>query len=385
MQQILFSYNYSVHYDSDKVLINGQLESHEGSTREHAYKKAREIYKSILTNNFENFVILTGAGSSFGIGKDRVIGKTMKELWFAVEEFIGQESLREFCQIIKFEYPGSGQHGDLEALLSRAVIAKEFLSKDIEDQIDRIQRQIRTLCCLPLPENSHHELFLKKITARKLKYPRVKLFTTNYDTLFEQAAGKCGYTVIDGFSFSFPRLFNGKNYDYDIVIRENSRIKNEENYAPRVFQLYKPHGSIDWDREGDRIFKTETPIDPVMIYPKSTKYESSYEQPFFEMIARFQQALRNENVFLISIGFSFYDKHISSIIHEALEINPSFTLMVVTLGIENNKAMSKLKEMSTKYNNIILIEEKFTDFVDSYPYNEVYREKEEIKYADQSI
>lgn len=207
----------------------------------------------------------------------------------------------------------------------------------------------------------------------------------NYDTLFEQAAGKCGYTIIDGFSYSFPRTFNGKYFDYDIVVRENSRIKNEENYAPRVFHLYKPHGSIDWLKSGDNILKIENAENPLMIYPKSTKYESSYEQPFFEMIARFQQSLRKENVFLISIGFSFYDKHISSIIHEALDINPSFNLMVVTLGIESNKALEKLREKATRNNNVILLEEKFLDFVLHYPFNEVYHEGSENLYENKSI
>ena len=54
-----------------------------------------------------------------------------------------------------------------------------------------------------------------------------------------------------------------------------------------------------------------------MIYPKDSKYESSYEQPFFEMMARFQQSLRKENVMLVCIGFSFNDKHIVTVIQEA--------------------------------------------------------------------
>jgi hypothetical protein len=384
MGKILISYNNNVEVLNNQALLNNQpIEIEPGLNEiETAYRKAREIYRTLLTSNFENFIILTGAGSSIGIGTDGKVGMTMKGLWYRIEDIIGRAELKEFCNSLKFDYPEDGIHGDLEALLSKAVIAREFLSHDIEPMITGIQDYIRKACTLTLPDDSPHELFLKKITARKLKYPRVKLFTTNYDTLFEQAAGKCGHIVIDGFSYSFPRTFNGSNFDYDIVIREKSRIKNEENYTPRVFHLYKPHGSVDWDREHGRIIKAEHPVEPVMIYPKSTKYESSYEQPFFEMIARFQQALRNENVFLLSIGFSFYDKHISSIIHEALEVNPSFTLMVVTLGIEENSALTKLKKIASTQNNVILIEEKFEDFAREYPFNEIYREREESKYAD---
>ena len=51
--------------------------------------------------------------------------------------------------------------------------------------------------------SSVHEKFLNKITKRKSSIARVKLFTLNYDTLFEQAARKGNYTIIDGFSFPF--------------------------------------------------------------------------------------------------------------------------------------------------------------------------------------
>jgi hypothetical protein len=396
MKKILVSHKNVVEFSNEKVQINGrEVTDLDGKTNEqYAYDQARFIYSSILSNHFENLVVLTGAGSSVGIGIDNKVGKTMKELWFCVLEHFKESNFRSLCDKIKFNYPDGDEYGDLEALLSRANVAKEFVDveqheienqNNVEDSIIRIQEIIKRYCSLPLPSNSHHELFLKKITSRKLKYPRTKIFTLNYDTLFEQAASRCGYSVIDGFSFSFPRTFNGKNFDYDIVVRENSRIKNEENYASRVFHLYKPHGSIDWDRDEKKIFKAESPIDPVMIYPKSTKYESSYEQPFFEMMARFQQALRRENVFLISIGFSFYDKHIASIILEALEINPSFSLMVVTLGIESNDNLNRLTHMASQHNNIIVIEERFVDFVEQYPFNEIHREQFGEAYENKPI
>ncbi|MCI0446485.1 SIR2 family protein, partial [bacterium] len=80
---------------------------------------------------------------------------------------------------------------------------------------------------------------------------RAKLFTINYDTLFEQACRQEAIIVIDGFSFSYPREFDGRNYDYDLVIREGSRIRDEENFVNKVLHLYKMHGSIEWKRYGD--------------------------------------------------------------------------------------------------------------------------------------
>ena len=195
--------------------------------------------------------------------------------------------------------------------------------------------------------------------------------------LFEQAANECGFTMIDGFSFTFPRIFNGNNYDYDIVIRKNSRITAQENYASKVFHLYKLHGSLDWEKdEGARqiqkcdFINNET---PVMIFPSSIKYESSYEQPFFEMMSRFQTELRTDNALLIIIEYSFGDKHINSMIFEALELNHSLQLMIVDPFIENFKEIINRTKQSA---NIMLLRSDFQEFALNYPYSYAYSQEE---------
>jgi hypothetical protein len=230
---------------------------------------------------------------------------------------------------------------------------------------------------LQLPSNSPHQLFLAKLTARKLKYSRVKIVTLNYDTLFEQAAVQGGHTIIDGFSFSFPRTFGGRYFDYDLVIRENSRIENEENYVGKLFHLYKPHGSLDWKKSESAVIKDNSCNDPLIIYPRDSKYENSYEQPFFEMMSRFQQSLRVKNSLLISIGFSFYDKHIRAMILEATVINPSFRLLVVDPSIAYNSHMEELRSLASERNNIVLINENFVDFASEYPFPQSYLTSDE--------
>lgn len=64
--------------------------------------------------------------------------------------------------------------------------------------------------------NQHHVEFISKLTARK-PAPCIRLLTTNFDTLFEQAAKKKRFTIIDGFTFSHLRVFGGTNFDYNIV------------------------------------------------------------------------------------------------------------------------------------------------------------------------
>lgn len=378
--EYLISHLKYIFFEGNELYINEKKidDKIESSIKEYAQNEMRDFYKSYLSNHFENLVILTGAGTSIGVGNNEKKGKTRIELWQNVKEKISEEGLKKMCEKVLYKYPKDNANGDLEALLSKAYRAKEFVTgnvidgKSITNLIDQIEEQIRDDCSLVLPDNNPHELFLKKVTARKLKYPRIKIFTLNYDTLFEQAGIKSGFTILDGFSFSFPRKFSGRYFDYDIVVREKSRVQNEDNYSKNVFHLYKIHGSLDWEKDKDEILKKENPKKPVIIYPRDSKYESSYEQPFFEMMSRLQHCLRQDNVLLICIGFSFQDKHISTILEEAVEINPSFRLMIVTKGILRNENLIKLKEKAKSQNNIILIEETFDEFSRNYPYPKAY-------------
>lgn len=402
-----------VHYSADHVIVDDvyidgiKYQFDEKATPEDklnfAITKKREKYAEFLNNQFENLIVLTGAGSSVGIGKDIVIGEKTKErkgrllaqLWDDVKEVISEEILYEFCKLVKYEDKFKNEGEDeqyvknLEKLLSLANISKNYVDHKpvdgkqkivIEDIIKKIEEVIKTNCTLKLPENAPHTLFVEKITKRKVTLPRVKIFTLNYDTLFEQAGRKKNFTIIDGFSFSHPRTFSGRNFDLDIVSRNSSRVKEEDNFIQKVFHLYKPHGSIDWTNEGNQIIQKEEPDKSLMIYPKDSKYESSYEQPYFEMMSRFQQNVRNENTLLICIGFSFNDKHIVTAIVEALEQNPGFQLMVVNKGIDNwSKSFNPIFEAAKIHNNIVLVDEVFDDFAKYYPDLKSYNQEDAKK------
>ncbi|MCW4452171.1 SIR2 family protein [Kaistella sp. BT6-1-3] len=364
----------------------------------------RKKYAELLNNQFENLVILSGAGSSVGIGQNIIddvleieierTGKIMSDLWDAVEAKLTTPLLEKFCDLVtytKFELE-EGNHRrydkNLEKLLSLATIAKNFVVDpivetdeikkiDIDKTIKIIEQLIKENCTLKLPDDAPHLLFIEKITKRKVTLPRVKVFTLNYDTLFEQAGRKKNFTIIDGFSFSHPRTFSGRNFDLDIVSRNSSRVKEEDNFVQKVFHLYKPHGSVDWTKENNEIIQRENVENPLMIFPKDSKYESSYEQPYFEMMSRFQQNLRNENVLLVCIGFSFNDKHLVTAIIEALEQNPSFQLVVVNRSIDQTSPTFRpIFEASKKHSIITLVSELFKDFADNYPDLKSYNQED---------
>lgn len=375
----IISQRNNLYTEDNKIYYNGKMIEYEGDFEEAVLNKKVEIYRSFLSRHFDNTIVLTGAGSSFGIGKTEIKGMTMKKLWGEIVNKCGKESIEKLGKKINYKIDDITR-ANLEEFLSHAslyLLLYHDTDSEVKENVNKIKQIIISNCTIIMPEDAPHKEFLKRITARKLKHNRLKLFTTNYDMLFEQAANECGFTMIDGFTFTFPRVFNGNNYDYDIVIRKNSRITAQENYAGKVFHLYKLHGSLDWekDEESGQIRKCDFANNkmPVMIFPSSIKYETSYEQPFFEMMSRFQTELRMDNALLIIIGYSFGDKHINSMIFEALELNYSLQLVIVDPYIENFEEIIKRTERSA---NIMLIKCDFNELALNYPYSYAYGQEE---------
>lgn len=391
--------------DKVELLINNKRYSEKENEKEKEFsedeliniarEKAREHYSNALKNfHFSNLVILSGAGSSVGIGSSNGEkgGQTMTSLW---EELGNNNKILDFKAFIKnSDYDLRDSDGevirDLEKLLDHAHRNK-VKDPSLEKDIKVIKQFLVKKCTLNVNGSETHKSFLRKITKRKMKDSRVKVFTLNYDTLWEQAANSDGFTVIDGFGYTNPRTFNGRMFDYDIVIREGSRIKEEDSFIPKLFHLYKLHGSLDWYKndKGDIVQKeldlndNNKEIRDIVIenrlavFPSDNKYEQSYEQPYFEMMSRFQRALRTENTLLITIGFSFLDKHISSVIEESLKYNTSLSLVVIDPSISQTKKNWERPFAYTQIDNrTLLVAETFADFVKNYPDNNVFEQED---------
>jgi hypothetical protein len=198
----------------------------------------------------------------------------------------------------------------------------------------------------------------------------MKLFTTNYDLCFERAASEISFIAVDGFSHTQPQQFDGGHFNYDLVRR--GLEGDAPDYIPNVFQLLKMHGSVDWARVGNQVVKTagSEPRRPLIIYPRLSKFESSYEQPFLEMMSRFQASLRQPNTGVLVIGFGFNDAHVTQPLLSALDSNVNLKMIVVDPGLEasTNKAIGALKTLIGQGDwRITLVAEKFETVVPSIP------------------
>lgn len=312
-----------------------------------------------------NVVVLLGSGASFSAkneGGPNAPG--MWHLWQAVKDAHGEAAFNEITTSVIGHVPTQGEE-NIEALLSLCKMSIELLEVRAENDAAFSERprleQLKTFVTAAEKSilaqvgfiRSNTELpahlgFLRKFARRSQEKPRVKLFTTNYDLCIEAAGLRLGIVLIDGFSHSVEQRFNRDHFDHDIVRRAASSTKAE--YLDGVFHLYKLHGSVDWRRRADGIVirSLDEPNDgqkPVLIYPRSSKYQEAFESPYLDMFAALQAALREPDTTLVVSGFGFADDHISAPIWSSIETNLSLRLILCDRGfVEQQKLFDEEKQ-----------------------------------------
>lgn len=297
----------------------------------HRTEQNRQKLDQLLTEVLlsENLVVLAGLGTTLCLnqpGKSHMAPQ-MSDLWAAAAEKVGAK-LSELKTKVNYSTPPEGDN--IETLLSQCQLSQALHpSAEVAQFITETESIIVGKCRFVKDSTdlTVHEAFLRKVAKRSTRQPRTKIFTTNYDLCFETAASHTRFVLVDGFSHTQPQEFDGSYYAYDLVRREQDR--EIPDYIPNVFHMYKIHGSVDWEIRGDQVIKTPLPAKPLIIYPRHNKFEASYDQPFIEMMSRFQVALRQPNTGLLVIGFGFNDPHIWQPIMSAVRSNVSLKAMIV--------------------------------------------------------
>jgi hypothetical protein len=180
----------------------------------------------------------------------------------------------------------------------------------------------------PIVEIDPHYQFIEALLLSQSNLERrskTTFFTTNYDTLLEDALALHKKVVCDGFSGGAVGFWNAG--------KEFSKASQDSS----VYQLYKLHGSIDWHsdeklglvraRYGTKYLSNPANI---MIYPQATKYVETQKDPFASLFMGLRQTLMNtQQNTLISCGYSFGDDHINAEIESALRSEGNQTTIIV--------------------------------------------------------
>lgn len=171
----------------------------------------------------------------------------------------------------------------------------------------------------------------------------VEFFTTNYDTLLEDALALAGIEFQDGFIGGGVAFWNARNYASQTGTRA---------------VVSKLHGSIDWYRPRSgkanllRVRHGDTYPGhggSVMIYPQATKYLNTQRDPFAEIFQRFRQRLSygSDHVLLVC-GYSFGDEHINAEIEIAMSSSRN-QLTVIAFNDEPNRELPQtLREWQSR-------------------------------------
>jgi len=330
--------------------------------------EATDNRRSLLSNILlsPNLIVLCGLGTTRYLksSKGTALAPTMKSLW---EEIGARQDFENIITITKSDKNTK----NIELLLSNCKLWQAIQPRqEVADFITSAEGIIIKKCRFVTSDLTldRHESFLRKVARRSTRLPRMKLFTTNYDICFERAASRTGFIVADGFSHTSPQEFDGTHFEYDFVRRREEEQGPE--YIPNVFHLYKMHGSVDWESRSGSIVRVENATSPLIIYPANSKFESSYSQPFIEMMARFQLSLRQPNTGLLIIGFGFNDDHIAQPILSAIRSNVGLKAAVVNpdLEITENVHLNLLRTLiASGDDRIALLQTTFESLVPTLP------------------
>ncbi|MDX9792521.1 MAG: SIR2 family protein [Kiritimatiellia bacterium] len=333
-------------------------------------KQNKDDLHSVLLGSLQmqNLIVLAGCGCSFSAS-----GPSMADLWDAA---VGTEPTEDVKQIAS----NVGQNlsdKNIEVFLSRVeafltihgdAASSAFLYASKKVILDKCSEFLHT------GKLDAHKTFLHRLSRRRARDQRLKVFSTNYDLCFERAAAELGGVALDGFSFAAPRRYDPRFFSYDIIRRPRGS-DDLGHYLEGVFLLYKLHGSVNWARDSDGTIIEKANPDPqeaCLIYPAAGKYQQSFTQPHLESIAQYLAAVREPNTCVLVVGFGFNDDHLAEPLLAAARSNPHLRLIIVDLYAEGkvangNKYWKTLSDFATHGEDILFVAADFSAFAQMIP------------------
>jgi hypothetical protein len=203
----------------------------------------------------------------------------------------------------------------------------------------------------PIVDIHAHKAFVEALfhsrRAGLERRPPVAFFTTNYDTLLEDALALIRVACNDGFCGGAMAFWDpGKDFDqpFDVDGRIQARV-------------YKLHGSIDWiaDSEDLVVRRREGAGYPdeldtrLLIYPQATKYKVTQRDPFATLFGAFRSALNGSEPSLLAVcGYSFGDEHINEEIERAMKQRENRLTILAFACQDNLRILEPNRGLPTK-------------------------------------
>jgi hypothetical protein len=204
----------------------------------------------------------------------------------------------------------------------------------------------------------------------------LNIFSLNYDDCLEKQCRKHNIECNRGFS----------NY-----IWEYKNFEKQNDIIDRI-NLYKLHGSIDWEINDNNVEEKDGVIEkPAIIF--GTSYKLQYIDPFLYLLYEFRrQTLESSTKIINCIGYSFNDEHINGILGQALIKDNSKKLISVQpiYSGENDEDLDKrekeriMKKLNLENcDNILVVSKTAKNFMEniiSKDYYEMYTDTDDIPF-----
>jgi hypothetical protein len=183
---------------------------------------------------------------------------------------------------------------------------------DLESEIRKLI--VEVILSVTSPDITHHVRFLEALKRRAHgTSSTVTIFTTNYDVLFELAAGEVGVRMETGFDGPLSRQFDPTVFDLARGTVDRTRFTNRNELHVNLIKL---HGSVSWLRHGGRVCESGLDLqsatsERAMVLPRRRKVMDTLSEPFDQLFIRASRTLGSNCQFVVACGFSFGDKHIN--------------------------------------------------------------------------
>lgn len=342
--------------ESDQYLLNGvkMLDADNQPIKEAEFESrvSNEVAR-FINNNYSQIVFLAGAGASITGQQDSqsIRGRSMRELTGIIADALGADekafSISQMATYSKYKFiDATSEDFQLENFISAVQSAQPYIAIDKQSKYNKsvsviLETIIRNTSYDYDDRLLKHAQIINILSSRITPPNKLTIATTNYDTLFEEAAARIAYTVMDGFTADIDPRFDPDVFEWNLVKDIPNLATAELEYKKQVINLIKLHGSLTWQFDDEHILRRlprNLVNSPVMIFPSANKYMQSYTEPYFELFSKFQELINRPNTLLIANGFSFGDTHIAEMVYHAVTHNSGLSLLVSDYSLEGHDA-----------------------------------------------